>query len=785
MKNILTLSLLFIASIGFAQEAKYIKFVCHNCTKITTPYGKNNYIKAKSFTGLEMRDVSTGETLAWFEGGEPKLEDTGTGIKINGKGSYSYYRIEGVNNYDDFVSLNMSCLKGASSVAEHEHTHLEFLDNLDNTVTFTDPDGMTVTLCKECPSFQALENAQGLDSLVISVPNGDGTFEDFISSDTNTFSEPETATVAGTDSFNNPYEAGATIITFPTGQTLCISKPSESEGDYYVGDTTLTNNPQPDGITVWHDVASYYTYHLDSNGELDSVLHEYKCYNFAPIANDDTDSTEINTPTTFTIISNNDEPVDSDIDETIIDFKFGTTGTEGGTFADNGDGTTTYTPPADTYGITDSVQYCIYDQEGDKSNIAWISVYIPCPEPVNATLNIADRGEAPNSTDNIDLILDASSLGFEPECFEICMTMRNPKTHAIMSEECITCDWNDPTNALSQDWYTTLGLSKPDGTALDATNIDFSGGIFSMVGVSKNDPDANVNLNGQVGWEHPNPDVNGYIEVDAKFMGCEDCSEEYTLKDTIHNSSWIELINPTPSDSNGACPNNSTSFNTRESPSYTNAAYCDDDDGVHMFIPNNGLQSTLYDVLCDPPSESTFRGCIDDHPCVLGMTQYCGDNQGVQDIMQFTATIHYANAVNGNALDLPHKWETYRDWSVRGHFSGIRFRTPIVDNEACEFTVTSEQRNTSTTTRCGGQKNTMMKVNGNIVWTTPDQPYCAPVSGGVINHFFSDEDIDYCVPNFFELITDVYVDTDNDGAESAGDSQFKGYVNGYVFKNYR
>lgn len=735
MKNLLiALALIFVFQIGYSQNKTWIDFECFNCEvrKDLNPKTKYN---GDLYTGLRIYNAQTGTTIDWIDYPFQRFQDFGTYLIFNEDPnySYSYGRIRGADNFMDFVTNKMDCLKGAGAVTDHMHESYD------------------------------------------------------------TFAEPTTSTESGTDDFGNDYDAGATIINFPDGNggtlSLCVQKPGDTVGDFYIApDSIIIDTPQPpDGSnTVWYDTIKTFHVHEDSNGNLDSI-EVTKCIpQFPPFAVNDIDSTEIDTPVTFDV-TGNDSGTDSPVDDSLIDYKFGTTGTSGGTIVDNGDGTATYTPPPGEYGILDSIPYCVYDAEGDKSNIAYNIIYIPCPDAKPVNFSIAGRGEAPNSTDNIDLICDASKLSFTPECFEICFEMRDGKTHFPMGEqECITCDWDDPTNVIAHDFYSGMGLSKPDGTPLDANNFSFSGGIFTMVGVSKNDPDAYFNLEG---WEHPNPDLNGYVLVDAKFMGCEDCDEVTTYSDTIHTSSWIETVATIPNDSNTSCPNNSTGWNVNEIPPYSNPAFCDDDDELHLFLPNGSYSNLYTDATgldCNQVSGFTTRGCIDNHPCINGLPEYCGDNQGVQDLMTLTTTIHYANSVNGNALNLPVKMESYRDWVGRGHFAGTRFRGgTTTDNEACTTQLRIERRNSTNASRCTSNRNSVLKLNGNIYLELPDESYCSPVNGG--NQFidFADEDLPYCEVNLFEWTSTVWVDTDNDGVESSGDKQFNGYAMAYIFKNRR
>jgi pimeloyl-ACP methyl ester carboxylesterase len=92
--------------------------------------------------------------------------------------------------------------------------------------------------------------------------------------------------------------------------------------------------------------------------------------NHAPVANDDTATTDYDTPTTISVLSND---VDDDKD-TITISTVDSTSLQGSSIKDNGDGTVTYTPKARFVGV-DSFSYSITDgNEGSDSATVSVTV---------------------------------------------------------------------------------------------------------------------------------------------------------------------------------------------------------------------------------------------------------------------------------------------------------------------------------------------------------------------------------------------------------------------------
>ena len=104
--------------------------------------------------------------------------------------------------------------------------------------------------------------------------------------------------------------------------------------------------------------------------------------NDPPVADDDTGTTDEDTPVTIDVLSN-----DSDVDGDSLSV-VGTTDPSNGSIVDHGDGTVTYTPDPNFHGI-DSFTYTISDGNGG-TDTATVTITV---DPVN------DDPDAVNDSD--------------------------------------------------------------------------------------------------------------------------------------------------------------------------------------------------------------------------------------------------------------------------------------------------------------------------------------------------------------------------------------------------
>ncbi|WP_289152324.1 Ig-like domain-containing protein [uncultured Salipiger sp.] len=142
----------------------------------------------------------------------------------------------------------------------------------------------------------------------------------------------------------------------PDGGTLTVTSATATNGTVVVnGDGTLTFTPDQD-----YNGPAEITYTVedpDGNEATGHVDITVEPVNDAPVANDDTESTPVDTPVTF-------DPTENDIDVdgdplTVTDVS----DPENGTVAINGDGTVTYTPDAGFTG-NDTITYTVDDGNG-------------------------------------------------------------------------------------------------------------------------------------------------------------------------------------------------------------------------------------------------------------------------------------------------------------------------------------------------------------------------------------------------------------------------------------
>jgi hypothetical protein len=142
----------------------------------------------------------------------------------------------------------------------------------------------------------------------------------------------------------------------PDGGTLTVTSATATNGTVVVnGDGTLTFTPDQD-----YNGPAEITYTVedpDGNEATGHVDITVEPVNDAPVANDDTESTPVDTPVTFDP-TENDTDVDGD-PLTVTDVS----DPENGTAAINGDGTVTYTPDEGFTG-DDTITYTVDDGNG-------------------------------------------------------------------------------------------------------------------------------------------------------------------------------------------------------------------------------------------------------------------------------------------------------------------------------------------------------------------------------------------------------------------------------------
>ena len=123
-----------------------------------------------------------------------------------------------------------------------------------------------------------------------------------------------------------------------------------------------------------------FTYTIDDgNGGSDTatVYVTVSCGNDPPVANDDSASTNENTPVTIDVLVNDYDP-DGTINPTTVLIISGTS--DGSTSINPSTGAVTYTPDPDFCG-TDGFTYTVNDDEGATSNLATVTITVRCCPP--------------------------------------------------------------------------------------------------------------------------------------------------------------------------------------------------------------------------------------------------------------------------------------------------------------------------------------------------------------------------------------------------------------------
>ncbi|MBR9836953.1 MAG: tandem-95 repeat protein [Rhodobacteraceae bacterium] len=174
----------------------------------------------------------------------------------------------------------------------------------------------------------------------------------------------------------------------PDGGTLTVTSATATNGTVVVnGDGTLTFTPDQD-----YNGPAEITYTVedpDGNEATGHVDITVEPVNDAPVANDDTESTPVDTPVTFDP-TENDTDVDGD-PLTVTDVS----DPANGTVAINGDGTVTYTPDAGFTG-DDTITYTVDDGNGGTDQGTIVVTVSDDGQPTDPT-----GGETPVNQDPV------------------------------------------------------------------------------------------------------------------------------------------------------------------------------------------------------------------------------------------------------------------------------------------------------------------------------------------------------------------------------------------------
>lgn len=151
--------------------------------------------------------------------------------------------------------------------------------------------------------------------------------------------------------------------TDPTGQPLTVTTATAPNGTVTVNpDGTVTYTPDPNFNGT--DTITYTVTDPDGNTDSSTVTVTVNPVNDAPVANDDSSTTALNTPVTLAVLGN-----DTDVDGDVLTIS-GTPTSADGTVTVNPDGTLTFTPTTGFTG-TATVSYTVTDPSGLTDTATW------------------------------------------------------------------------------------------------------------------------------------------------------------------------------------------------------------------------------------------------------------------------------------------------------------------------------------------------------------------------------------------------------------------------------
>ncbi len=227
-----------------------------------------------------------------------------------------------------------------------EPTNGSIVVNPDGTITYTPDAGFTGT-----DSFEYTVEDEGgnYSSAVVTVQVGDPNTAPTANDDADTtdIDTPVVITVLGNDTDPESDPLTVTGTTDPANGSVVVN-----------GDGTVTYTP--DAGFVGTDTFDYTIEDPSGGTSTATVTVVVEDPNTAPTANDDADTTDIDTPVVITVLGNDTDPESDPLTVT------GTTDPANGSVVVNGDGTVTYTPDTGFTG-TDTFDYTIEDPSGGTS----------------------------------------------------------------------------------------------------------------------------------------------------------------------------------------------------------------------------------------------------------------------------------------------------------------------------------------------------------------------------------------------------------------------------------
>ncbi|MEP5729658.1 MAG: tandem-95 repeat protein [Sulfitobacter sp.] len=412
--------------------------------------------------------------------GEGSVEDLGDGTvrftpaqDFNGDVTISYTVSDPDGNTDDgTASVTVNPINDApDAVDDIDVTPEDTSITVNLLANDTDVDGDTLTV-----TAVSVDPEQGTV-----VDNGDGTatftpVEDFVGEVTISYSiedeegltdsaehtvyvnEVSDAPVTEDDSAETPEDTPITVNVLendsdPDGDPLIISEVSvpEEQGTVEVVDNEVVFTPAenfngPATIT-------YTAQDPDGNATPGELVVEVTPVNDAPVAEDDTDLTDINTAVTVNLLAN-----DSDVDGDDLTVTAASVPAAQGTLSLNGDGTAVFTPATDFVGEA-TISYTIQDEDGLSAS-AEHTVIISDPD--GAPTAEDDTAETPEETPvTIDVLENDMDPQSDPLTITEASVPEEQGTVEIVDDELVFTPAED-FNGLVEISYI---VEDPDGNA--------------------------------------------------------------------------------------------------------------------------------------------------------------------------------------------------------------------------------------------------------------------------------------------------------------------------------
>ena len=300
---------------------------------------------------------------------------------------------------------------------------------------------------------------------------------------------PVTLGVTANDSDSDGVVDAATVDLDPgtPGQqtTLTVSGEGTFSAD---GSGNVTFTPEA-GFTGTSTIP--YTVN-DNDGGISNAATISVRVNAPPTAIDDTALTQLNTPATLAVTTN-DSDSDGSVDPASVDLDPGTAGQQTtfvvageGSFSDDGAGNVTFTPVSGFTGVS-SISYTVTDTDGATSNAATITITVNAP-PVAVDDSALTQLDTPatlavttNDSDS-DGVIDATTVDLDPS------TPGQQSAFTVVGEGVFADDGFGNVTFTPEAGFT--GVS-----AIPYTVNDNDGGLSNIatISVRVNDPPAAVN----------------------------------------------------------------------------------------------------------------------------------------------------------------------------------------------------------------------------------------------------------------------------------------------------